>query len=406
MPASGPGLPALLCMLSAACAGTPPPPAADANPAHPVPQAPQPVIVRAPTPDIPTRRRPPGRPRALNLGDTATDPILTSPSAQEDAIADRVAWWLDYWQTRAADRFVRALVRMGRYEDYIDAELAARGLPPSLRYLPIIEASYYPRADSPAGAGGLWQFMPATARWLGIEVGPLVDQRYDPYVATPRALDYLASLHEQFGSWFLALAAYNGGPGRLRRILSEYESERPWADDVFHRIRHRLPFETRDFIPKYLAAVRLARDPASFGLAEHSREPPQSFDVVAVAGPASIDVIARAAGSGEEEVRLLNPHLVLGLTPAGATTAVRVPRGSGTGFEARFAAIPEGDRVTYAHHRVNPGETLSGIARSYRVSLRDLRAANPEVEPRLLQIGTVLVIPRAPGNRSGTPLPG
>ncbi len=362
--------------------------------------------MRTPTPDIPTRRRPSGRPRALRLGETETDPILTSPSAQEDGIRERVDWWLDYWRTRAPDAFVRALIRMGRYEDYIDAELAVRGLPPSLRYLPVIEASYYPRADSPAGAGGLWQFMPATARWLGIEVGPLVDQRYDPYMATPRALDYLASLHEQFGSWFLALAAYNGGPGRMQRILAEYGPERPWTDDVFHRIRHRLPSETRDFIPKYLAAVRLARDPAAFGLAEHTREPPLSFDVVAVAGPASIDVIAAAAGSGEDEVRLLNPHLVLGLTPAGTTTAVRVPRGSGTSFEARFAAIPEHDRVTFTHHRVNQGETLSGIARNYRVSLGDLRAANPEVEPRLLQIGTVLVIPRASGNRTRTPLPG
>lgn len=385
--ASGPVFPALLLVSGAACAGAPPPPV-------PGPEAPQPVVVRAPAPDLPSRRPPPGRPRALGLGDIATDPILTSSSAQEDAITERVAWWLNYWQTRAADRFVRALVRMGRYEDYIDAQVAERGLPPSLRYLPIIEASYYPRADSPAGAGGLWQFMPATARWLGIEVGPLVDQRYDPYVATPRALDYLAGLHEQFGSWFLALAAYNGGPGRLQRILAESGSGGPWTDDVFHRIRHRLPSETRDFIPKYLAAARVARDPAAFGLADFTREAPQSFDVVAVTGPASIDVIARAAGAGEAELRVLNPHLVLGLTPAGGTTAVRVPKGSGARFEARFAAIPENDRVTFTHHRVNPGETLSGIARNYRVSVRDLRAANPQVEPRLLRIGAVLVIPR------------
>ena len=354
------------------------------------------MVVRAPTPDIPTRRPPSGRPRELGLGDIATDPILTSPSAQDDAISERVAWWLDYWRTRAPDRFVRALVRMGRYEDYVDAQVAERGLPPSLRYLPIIEASYYPRADSPAGAGGLWQFMPATARWLGIEVGPLVDQRYDPYVATPRALDYLADLHEQFGSWFLALAAYNGGPGRLARILAEHGPDRPWTDDAFHRIRHRLPSETRDFIPKYLAAARVARDPEAFGLAAFTRDAPQSFDAVDVAGSASIDVIARAAGAGEEEVRVLNPHLVLGLTPAGRTTAVRVPQGSGSSFEARLAAIPETDRVTFTHHRVNPGETLSGIARDYRVSLRDLRAANPGVQPRLLQIGAVLVIPRSP----------
>lgn len=326
----------------------------------------------------------------------APDPILVSPWAREDRTVERVTWWLDYWRTRASDRFVRALVRMGRYDDYIDAELAVRGLPPSLRYLPIIEAGYQTRAVSPAGAGGLWQFMPATARWLGLEVGSLVDQRFDPYAATPQALDYLASLYEQFGSWFLALAAYNGGPGRLERVLAETGHARPWNDEIFHRIRHRLPAETRDFVPKFLAAARVAEDPAGFGLTGYTSDRPRSFDVVRVPGQASIDVIAGAAGAVEEELRALNPQLVLGLVPAGRTTAVRVPHGSGPGFDARFAAIPEEDRVTLTHHRVTAGETLSEIARNYRVALRALRAANPEVEPRLLQIGTVLVVPRAP----------
>lgn len=354
------------------------------------------MAVRPPTdPPAPHPRR--ALPREAGFGEIAVDPIVTSPWAGEDGTMERVTWWLDYWQTRASDQFVRALVRMGGYEDYIDAELAVRGLPPSLRYLPIIEAGYQPRVVSPAGAGGLWQFMPATARWLGLEVGSLVDQRYDPYAATPLALEYLASLYEQFGSWFLALAAYNGGPGRLERVLAEHGQPRPWNDELFHRIRHRLPAETRDFVPKFLAAALVAEDPARFGLAGYTSDRPRSFDNVRVPGPASIDVIAGAAGAAEEELRALNPQLVLGLVPAGRTTEVRVPQGSGPGFAVRFAAIPEGDRVTLTHHRVKAGETLSGIARNYRVALRELRAANPEVEPRLLQIGTLLVVPRAPG---------
>lgn len=336
-------------------------------------------------------------PHEAGLEVIEADPILTSPWAHEDGTVERVNWWLDYWQTRAGDRFVRALVRMGRYDDYVQAEVAVRGLPPSLRYLPIIEAGYQPRIESPAGAGGLWQFMPATARWLGLEVGPLVDQRFDPYAATPRALDYLGSLYEQFGSWFLALAAYNGGPGRLERVLAEHGQARPWNDEVFHRIRHRLPAETRDFVPKFLAAARVAEDPARFGLPGYTSDRPRSFDTVRVPGPASIDVIAGAAGAADEELRALNPQLVLGLVPADRTTVVRVPRGSGPGFDVRFAAIPEEDRVTLTHHRVVAGETLSEIARHYRVALRALRAANPEVQPRLLQIGTLLVVPRAPG---------
>lgn len=349
--------------------------------------------------EVPRKR--PGRPAAREGAPGAPhDPILASPRARDDKIRERIDWWLDYWRTRAPDRFVRALVRMGRYEDFVDAELAARGLPPSLRYLPIIEASYYPRAASRAGAGGLWQFMPATARWMGLTVGPLVDQRLDPYLSTPLALDYLADLHEQFQSWFLTLAAYNAGPGRVERAIRDHGGGDPRDDALFSGIRHRLPPETRDFIPKYLAAARIASDPAAHGLTGFTKDAPWTFDEVTVAGAASIDVVAVAAGAREERVRELNPHLVLGLTPAGTSTAVRLPKGLGSGFVGRFAAIPPHERVTFTEHTVSPGETLSHIARHYRVSVDELRAANPEVEPRRMQVGTRLVIPRV---RAATP---
>lgn len=326
------------------------------------------------------------------------DPILASPWTRDATIRERIDWWVDYWQTRARDRFVRALVRMGRYGDFVDAEVARRGLPPSLRYLPIIEASYYPRARSSAGAAGLWQFMPATARWMGLTVNSLVDHRMDPYLSTPRALDYLADLRKQFGSWFLALAAYNAGPGRVERAIRDHGGGAPRDDALFLRIRDRLPRETLDFVPKYLAAVLIAGDPSSFGLTGFTRDPSWTFDEVTIHGAASIDVVAAAAGASVETVSELNPHLVLGLTPAGTSTPVRVPGGAGEGFADRFAAIPPHERVTLAEHTVTPGETLSHIALNYRVSVGDLRAANPGVDPRRMQVGTRLVIP---GKRAG-----
>lgn len=320
---------------------------------------------------------------------------MSSPRAAENVIEARIGWWERYWRTRAADRFGRALARMGRYENFVDAEIAARGLPPSLRYLPIIEASYYPLAVSPAGAAGLWQFMPATARWLGLGITPLIDQRFDPYAATPAALDFLAGLHRQFGSWFLALAAYNGGPGRVERAIREYGGGAPRDDDLFLRIRGRLPAETRDFIPKFLAAARMANEPEAYGLGGVVRDAPWTFDTVMVDGAASIDVVAIAAGAAEEAVRALNGHLVLGLTPAEGSTLMRVPKGLGNGFDERLAAIPADRRVTFTSHTVVAGETLSHIARNYRVAVADLRAANPDVEPRRMRIGTRLVVPRA-----------
>ena len=161
------------------------------------------------------------------------------------------------------------------------------------------------------------------------------------------------------------------------------------------RIRGHLPAETRDFIPRFLAAARVANDPEAYGLGGVVKDAPWTFDTVMVEGAASIDVVAIAAGAAEEAVRALNGHLVLGLTPAEGSTLVRVPRGFGNGFDDRLAAIPADRRVTFTSHTVVAGETLSHIARNYRVAVADLRAANPDVEPRRMRIGTRLVVPRA-----------
>ncbi|MYE44929.1 MAG: transglycosylase SLT domain-containing protein [Acidobacteria bacterium] len=286
---------------------------------------------------------------------------------------------------------------MGRYEDYIAAELAARDLPPSLRYLPLIEADYYHLAVSPAGAAGLWQLMPETARWLGLEVNSLVDQRFDVYAATEAALDYLVALHDRFECWFLALAAYNAGPTRIERAIRRHGGARPRNDALFGHIRDLLPNETRDFIPKFLASVRLAGDISAIGQAAPEKDPPERFDVVRVAGAASADVLAEAAGISEDEIRTLNPHLRIGLAPAGRSTRLRVPVGAGETFLARFARIPAGERSTLREHTVVPGETLVRIAGRYGVPLNALRTVNPDVEPRRMRIGTVLVVPRAAG---------
>lgn len=155
------------------------------------------------------------------------------PSADDGLVGEEAARWRDRWRTRGRGPMERGLTRMGRYEDYIDAELAARDLPPSLRYLPLIEADYHHLAVSPAGAAGLWQLMPETARGLGLEVNSLVDQRFDVYAATRVALDYLVALHDQFQCWFLALAAYNAGPTRIERAIRRHGGAQPRNDALF-----------------------------------------------------------------------------------------------------------------------------------------------------------------------------
>lgn len=306
-----------------------------------------------------------------------------------------VAVWVRVWLHVERGPFERALVRMGRYEDFVSAEIAKRGMPPSLKYLPLIEGGYYPKALSPVGAGGIWQFMPETARWLGLDVGPLVDERFDPYLATPVALGYLTQLHKQFHSWFLALAAYNSGPGRVERIVREHGGGAPRGDGLFWRIRPHLPAETRDFVPKYLAAARVAEDPSAYGFAPGAKDAPLALDTAVVRGAASIDVVAGAAGVSEDTIRFLNPHLLRGLAPAEAATVVRLPRGVAAAFSQRFAAIPPGERVAFHEHVVAAGETLWSIARRYGVGVEEIQAANPSVEPRRMRVGTALVVPRS-----------
>ena len=236
--------------------------------------------------------------------------------------------------------------------------------------------------------------MPPTARWLGLEVTTLVDERLDPYVATPVALEYLLSLNDQFGSWFLTLAAYNSGPGRIERIIRRYGEDAPRDDALFWKIRDRLPAETRDFVPKFLAVSRIANDPASFGFGAVVPDPAQDFRALRVEGAASLDVLAAAAEATVDEMEELNPQLVRGLTPGGSTTLLRVPARSGATFEARLAAVPVEDQVTFMEHRVASGETLSHIAILYGVPVRELQAANPSVRPTRMRIGTTLTIPK------------
>lgn len=185
-----------------------------------------------------------------------------SPTVRDRAIEEEVARWLDHLESKGQGTMRRSLKRMGRYEDYIDAELAIRTLPPSLRYLPLIESGYNHLAVSPAGAAGLWQLMPETARGLGLQVDSLVDQRFDAYLSTQAALDYLVALHDRFQCWSLALAAYNVGPTRVERAIRWHGGSRPRNDALFLHIRDWLPRETQDFVPKFLATIRLAGDPS------------------------------------------------------------------------------------------------------------------------------------------------
>jgi membrane-bound lytic murein transglycosylase D len=214
-------------------------------------------------------------------------------------------------------------------------------MPEDLVYLSMIESGFNPNARSHANAVGLWQFMAPTARGYGLRVDEYVDERRDPEKSTDAALRYLRDLHDQLGSWYLAAAAYNGGDGRVSRALAaETGRRRGDSDEDFWRIRHRLPRETREYVPLMVAAALVGKEPGKYGLGDVERWMPLRADTVAVPADTRLETVAEAAGVSEREVTRLNPHLVRKVTPPGKKSfAVRIPQGRGEAFAGAFPAL-------------------------------------------------------------------
>jgi membrane-bound lytic murein transglycosylase D len=330
--------------------------------------------------------------------DATIDEILSSPVLADPTFAAALDAWIGYWRGAAAPWLPDVIGRMGAFDDLVSPALAEAGLPTSLRHLPLIESGYDPRSSSRASAVGMWQFMEATARERGMEVSPLLDQRRDPVRSTEEAVAFLSELRGEFGSWFWALAAYNSGPNRVRRILRSQPPDTPPTDSSFWASRGSFPRETRDYLPKLIAAALVARG-ADGSAPAAAPVVPFRFDVVSVPDATTLDVVARAAQVPQRDIERLNPQYLRGITPPGRRSALRVPEGHGPQFEAAYAQIPPAERVTFVEHRVAEGETLSHIALRYGVRVSEIEAANPGIRPRYLRVGRLLTVPVAPSAR-------
>ena len=313
---------------------------------------------------------------------------------------DRVEQWIDFLKGRNADKTRLWMERSGKYTPMIRAQLRERGMPEDLIYLAFIESGFTPKAYSKAAASGIWQFIAETGRRYGLEVSGYVDERRDPIESTDAALDYLSELHDRFGSWYLAAAAYNTGENRVARIMREETGRERGRDSDFWEIASRLPKETRNYVPLMLAAGHINKNPAEFGFDTVHYQSPLAFDTAWVPAQASLALVAKAAGVDENSVRDLNPHLVKHVTPPNRPWPVRIPEGSQNLFSNNFAALYKAERaaekqrvqlasvsVTKAKaskakasssriHRVRRGENLSVIANRYDLSVKRLRALN------------------------------
>jgi membrane-bound lytic murein transglycosylase D len=310
---------------------------------------------------------------------------------------DRVQYYLDFFQSRGRERMGIWLTRLPRYEAMIRDRLQREGLPGDLVYLALIESGFSNTATSRAKAVGMWQFMKRTGKGYGLRVDSWVDERRDPFKATDAAARHLADLNRRFGSLYLAAAAYNAGSGKVSRgiiRLPDEENDSTNSDATFFRLYDTklLRRETKDYVPKLIAAALIAKQPRRYGFHLGNAEP-AAYDSIVVPDMTGLDVIARLADTTVAAIRELNPQYLRLATPPGSRSVVRLPVGRGPATIAAYAELPPRQRVTFIEHFMARGETLGHIARRYRVSQAMLMAANPRLNARRIRIGQRVVVP-------------
>jgi membrane-bound lytic murein transglycosylase D len=307
----------------------------------------------------------------------------------------KVQYYIDYFTGPGRNAFSRWLERTTRYLPYMQEVFAEQGLPRDLVYLSIVESGLNPTAYSWAHASGPWQFIPSTGRIFGLEADYWWDERRDFEKSTQAAARFLKELYGLFnGDWYLAVAAYNAGPGAVGRAV-----ERSGSTD-FWTLAHNayLPEETRNYIPKLLAVLLIAKQPEKYGFTDTAYLEPIACDKVTVEGPIDLAVIARLADSSYGEIKALNPELKRWCTPPQLESyQVNLPVGTRENVLTAYAELPAAERRNYQVHKLAKGETLKGLARQYRLSVDEILRANSLTTSKTIKAGRNLVIPLRTG---------
>lgn len=351
---------------------------------------------------------PPPPPSAVPVAEGGKDLSWLSKLAMPDLPVRwdaRVVRYLEFFKDDPRGHAVMAvwLKRSGRYKDMVQRTLRKKGAPEDLLYLSMIESGFEPTARSPVGALGLWQFMPETGRVYGLPQDRWADGRLNVTLATEAAADLLVDLHKRFGTWELAMAAYNMGYGGILSMVKKYNTNDYW---VLSQREGSLPWETTLYVPKILAVAVVAKNLATFGFDGLALDPPALGEEVAVAPGTPLAAVAQAAGCAVKEVEVLNPELRAGRTPpAGADYPVRVPAGKGAICSQNLA---KGRREAPAHERVTVrfGETLAEVAAAHKVPVGKLMELNGITPGEVVRGGTVLLVPKAgeaPGAGAAAP---
>lgn len=305
--------------------------------------------------------------------------------------------WVRYFTGKGRKHMVRYLSRSSRYLPMMKNTLRENGLPEELVYVALIESGFSPVAHSHANAVGYWQFIRGTGKRYGLHIDGFIDERRDPVLSTKAAAEYFKTLYGIFGDWHLALAGYNAGENRILRATRRYRTKDFWS---LVKQRYSFARETKNYVPKFIAAARIAQDPAKYGFDDVEYSSPLVYDTVALKHPISLSRLSQNLGVELDEMRLLNPKFRGDYVPIsrGSETVIRLPVGRANDA---LAAVPlsvssKPERVVsneYFYYRIRRGDNLSFIAKRYRTSVSKLRRLNNLSRRAILRVGRRLKVP-------------
>ena len=296
--------------------------------------------------------------------------------------------WIAYFTGSGKKHFQKWMERGGRYTPMMKKKLKAAGLPQDLVYLSMIESGFSTYAHSSASAVGLWQFIKTTGSENGLRIDWWVDERRNPEKATDAAIRFLGYLHKKFDDWYLAWAAYNGGPGRVGRAITKYDDRNFWTLVD----KNAFPAETDNYVPKIIAAAIVGKYATKYGFDTKNIMEPLQYDTVEIGPNYSIAALAKAADMTEEVFLEYNPQYLRWALPATPEThVIYVP--DGKSFLQNVKKIPEAERTPHQKHQVKKGESLGSIAKKYETTVKSIQTVNKIKNPNSIRVGTILIIP-------------
>jgi membrane-bound lytic murein transglycosylase D len=301
-------------------------------------------------------------------------------------VNDAVLGYIHYFSGRGKNTLIAGLRRAGRYRALVQRILDEEGLPPELIHLAQAESGFLPRAVSRKAAAGMWQFVAWRGHEYGLNQTRYADDRLDPERATRAAARHLRDLYQKFGDWYLAIAAYDCGPGVIERAV-----ERTGYADFFElRDRRVLPLETTNYVPIILAFTIMSKNAAEYGLDGLVPDSPLEYDSVEITAPTNLALASDLTNTSAPELQSLNPALLRGLAPSGYS--LHVPKGTGSYLTAALQMVPAERRASWRMHTVETGETLASIGKQYRTTPGTIAAAN-NMQSAPPAVGDRLMIP-------------